>query len=292
VPPIVQDILRSPGQPLDPATRTFMELRFGHDFSRVRVHTDTLASTSARAVNALAYTVGQEVVFGSGQYAPGTNVGRRLIAHELTHTLQQRPTMHAPMAIGCSQDETEQQAKQVETEIIPLSTDPMPRTSTHYPSTSKINQGIESANELRRQSLEPEGGTTGTRSDEQASEAVGDSESATETFTGLCFRTPIGPGQVRLNGCSASQLSDYAIMPESGATTITPSNGVWYDSDGFWFSHHAPKTEWFKVSNHCDLDLVCEGSTFSYSYCCNAAASLIKGTPRWTSDSHVTHNPF
>jgi hypothetical protein len=78
-----------PGQPLDPATRTFMEPSFGHDFSHVRVHTDVKAAESTRAVNALAFTVGRDVVFGAGQYAPGTTIGRRLLAHELAHVVQQ-----------------------------------------------------------------------------------------------------------------------------------------------------------------------------------------------------------
>lgn len=89
VPPIVHEVLRSPGQPLDAATRTFMESRFGYDFSQVRVHTDAKAAASARAVNALAYTVGRDVVFGAGQYALKTHVGRSLLAHELTHVIQQ-----------------------------------------------------------------------------------------------------------------------------------------------------------------------------------------------------------
>jgi len=89
VPPIVHEVLRSPGKPLDPATRTFMEPRFGHDFSGVRVHTDLRAAESARAVNALAYTAGRDVVFGAKEYSPGTNEGRHLIAHELTHVVQQ-----------------------------------------------------------------------------------------------------------------------------------------------------------------------------------------------------------
>jgi Domain of unknown function (DUF4157) len=90
-PPIVHEVLRSPGQPLDAQTRAFMEPRFGHDFSGVRVYMDTKAAESAWAVNALAYTVGRDVVFGAGQYAPGTSEGRRLIAHELAHTIQQAP---------------------------------------------------------------------------------------------------------------------------------------------------------------------------------------------------------
>lgn len=88
-PPIVHEVLRSAGQPLDPATRAFMEPRFGHDFSNVRVHTDSQAMASARAVNALAYTVGKNVVFGDGHYRPSSAAGRHLIAHELTHVGQQ-----------------------------------------------------------------------------------------------------------------------------------------------------------------------------------------------------------
>jgi Domain of unknown function (DUF4157) len=87
-PPIVQETLRSSGRPLDAATRAFMEPRFGQDFSRVRVHTGGNADESARAVDALAYTVGRNVVFANGQYAPHTPVGARLLAHELAHTVQ------------------------------------------------------------------------------------------------------------------------------------------------------------------------------------------------------------
>jgi len=82
-------VLRSPGRPLDPATRAFMEPRFGHDFSRVRVHTDARAAESARAVNALAYTMGHDVVFDGGRYGTGTIKERQLMVHELTHVVQQ-----------------------------------------------------------------------------------------------------------------------------------------------------------------------------------------------------------
>ncbi len=88
-PPLIDEVLRSPGQPLDPAIRATMEPRFGHDFSRVRVHTDTSAMELARLVDALAYTVGHHVVFGSGRYAPQSLSGGRLLAHELTHVVQQ-----------------------------------------------------------------------------------------------------------------------------------------------------------------------------------------------------------
>jgi hypothetical protein len=140
-PPIVHEVLRAPGQPLDAATRAFMEPRFGHwrrdivtgaaapqrassglaiephetdgereaeaiasrltqappaeapvngfDFSHVRMHADAQAAESARSVGALAYTVGEHVVFGTGQYAPDTPGGLQLLAHELTHVIQQ-----------------------------------------------------------------------------------------------------------------------------------------------------------------------------------------------------------
>ena len=80
-----------PGRPLDPATRTFMEAGFGADFSRVRIHTGSDAAASARSVDALAFTLGRDVVFDEGEYAPETAEGRRLIAHELAHTVQQGP---------------------------------------------------------------------------------------------------------------------------------------------------------------------------------------------------------
>ena len=89
VPDSVHHVLASSGRPLDASVRSFMEPRFGQDFSHVRVHTDSRAHESARAVGALAYTVGRNVVFGAGQYAPGTGDGRRLLAHELAHVVQQ-----------------------------------------------------------------------------------------------------------------------------------------------------------------------------------------------------------
>ena len=89
VPPIVHEVLRSPGEPLEVATRAFMEPRFGHDFGHVRVHTDARAAQSARAVSALAYTVGSQIVFDRSRYAPETPEGRRLLAHELVHVVQQ-----------------------------------------------------------------------------------------------------------------------------------------------------------------------------------------------------------
>lgn len=88
-PASVDQALASPGRPLEPTLRQDMEQRFGHNFSQVRVHSGAAAEQSARDVNAHAYTVGHDIVFGAGRFAPGTHEGRRLIAHELTHVRQQ-----------------------------------------------------------------------------------------------------------------------------------------------------------------------------------------------------------
>jgi thiol-disulfide isomerase/thioredoxin len=98
VPPVVHDVLREHGQSLDVRARASMEQSLGHDFSAVRVHTDRRANESARAVNALAYTSGRDIVFAAGHYAPGTRAGDRLIAHELTHVGQQSKAGAAPLS--------------------------------------------------------------------------------------------------------------------------------------------------------------------------------------------------
>lgn len=89
VPMSVDEVLHSSGQPLDRETRAFMEPRLGHDFSKVRVHTSEKAGASAKAVNALAYTVGQNIVFAPSHYQPKTLPGKQLLAHELSHVVQQ-----------------------------------------------------------------------------------------------------------------------------------------------------------------------------------------------------------
>jgi hypothetical protein len=108
-PPIVHEVLRSPGQPLDSATRSFMEPRFGHDFSRVRVHTDSRAAESSRSVNALAYTVGNNIVFDHSRFSSSQD-GRRLLAHELAHVIQQSGST-APRTLSRAPADTEQKER-------------------------------------------------------------------------------------------------------------------------------------------------------------------------------------
>lgn len=102
-PRIVEDVVRSDGRPLDPATHNEAESRLGHSFSDVRVHADAGAAASAESVGAAAYTFGRHVAFGKGRFAPGAIDGRRLLLHELTHVLQQRdgpPHPPGPIPLG------------------------------------------------------------------------------------------------------------------------------------------------------------------------------------------------
>jgi hypothetical protein len=113
VPPIVDDVLRSPGRPLPEDYRQVAEARFGFDFSRVRVHTDARAAESAREVNALAYTVGRHVVFGAGLYALESPSAQRLLAHELAHVVQQGGTWAGPawsLGVSSPSDASERDA--------------------------------------------------------------------------------------------------------------------------------------------------------------------------------------
>lgn len=114
IPPIVNEVLDSSGQPLDAATRSFMEPRFGHDFSGVRVHTDSRAGESAQAVNAQAYTVGKDVVFAPGEYQPSTESGNAVLAHELSHVVQQDGVSgHAAKTMSHPSDSSEREADNI-----------------------------------------------------------------------------------------------------------------------------------------------------------------------------------
>ena len=92
-PSIVSETVRSGGKPLEKNTRSFMESRMGMDFSNVKIHTGSVAAKSAQSINALAYTSGNSIVFNEGQYSPGTDSGKRLLAHELTHVIQQNASV-------------------------------------------------------------------------------------------------------------------------------------------------------------------------------------------------------
>ncbi len=128
-PSLVHEVLRSPGEPLGAATRAFMEPRFGHDFGKVRVHSDSLAAASAKQIHARAYAMGSHVVLGE-QYRPGSAQGDRLLAHELVHTVQQTEgNSSADVAEGTenAEGEAEQGADRV------LRSEPVPAVSQVQP---------------------------------------------------------------------------------------------------------------------------------------------------------------
>lgn len=108
----VRDALSAPGQPLDDGVRADLEPRLGHDFSQVRVHTDSRAAASARAFDARAYAIGRDIMFGAGHYAPTTNTGRRLLVHELTHVAQQGQARLAGPASATDHARSEAEARQ------------------------------------------------------------------------------------------------------------------------------------------------------------------------------------
>jgi hypothetical protein len=151
-PPAVHETIREPGRPLDLATRSLMEHRMGHDFSRVRIHTDQQAATSAEAVQARAYTVGRDIVFGSGAYRPSTSTGQRLLAHELVHVVQQEGANRSGKQAQFVQRQTDpgQEERPAPSGIPTANPTPSPTTSSsggspvadHSPSCSLSTTGI------------------------------------------------------------------------------------------------------------------------------------------------------
>lgn len=124
-PSVVGEVLRSGGgRSLDARTRAYFEPRFGHDFGRVRVYDGALADASARSVSALAYTVGNDVVFRSGAFSPGTASGRRVLAHELVHVVQQRSSAgrggaaSGTLTVVPAADPSEREADRIADEVL------------------------------------------------------------------------------------------------------------------------------------------------------------------------------
>jgi len=120
-PPVVAEALRTSGRPLGESERSWAEGHFHRDLGGVRIHDDTRAAGAARALQAQAYTVGRDIVFGAGRYAPGTSAGRGLLAHELTHVMQQGEltrstprTLPTPLPVGVPDDRWERQARSAE----------------------------------------------------------------------------------------------------------------------------------------------------------------------------------
>jgi Domain of unknown function (DUF4157) len=260
VPPIVHEVLGSPGQPLDATTRAFMEPRFGHDFSHVRVHTDARAAESAQAVNALAYAVGRNVVFGAQQYAPTSSVGRKILAHELTHVVQQQnDAVERPSAeTTITRDEAHEREADVQSTLITEGT-AMSLSPHQVTSAGKANA---------LQLLEkPDAGSTATGGEAtSAPEHKGDS--ATDTQGNICFRSPWPGGEATWEGISQETLDQHVrLKPEEGTVLFKATANSTDACDAVYFG---PAYDRFvlKIPDGCTVTF--RNNLRSTSTCCNA----------------------
>jgi hypothetical protein len=141
-PPIVHEVLNSPGQPLDRSTRDFFERRFGYDFGAVRVHTDRKAVDSAAAVNADGYAFGWNIVLADSRLAPSTKGGLRLLAHELGHVVQQQSGQRLAASIGDAVHAHPELTRQYKPSIARQKTKEEPPTPpTENPDTLPVSKG-------------------------------------------------------------------------------------------------------------------------------------------------------
>ncbi len=159
----VSRVLQSPGQPLDQATRATLEPRFGHDFSRVRIHSDEGAAAAAEAVRSRALTVGRHIVFSRGAWKPETDHGMRLLAHELTHVVQQNAVGDVEaMSVSGVTEQGEQHARDVEHGAHPASK--IVSESTLTEATIQRAPGRDGDDPLdRRRQSRPRNAPSGTR---------------------------------------------------------------------------------------------------------------------------------
>ena len=152
-PPIVEAVLNEPGRPLDGANRGFMERRFGHDFSEVRIHADPRAAWSAQAVNAHAFTVGRHIVFGPGQYPRSDERGRKLLAHELAHVIQQGNTrVRSGLQISNPAEAAEQEADRTASQVLG-SDAPAAQLRSVFPSQARLMRDFDSTINICRELL-------------------------------------------------------------------------------------------------------------------------------------------
>lgn len=178
----VADVVSGSGRPLEPGLRASMEASLGHDFGSVRVHDDGQAAASARSVQAHAYTAGEHVVFGEGRYQPDSTDGRRTLAHELTHVVQQRQGpvdgTAAPGGVQISHpdDPFEREAESVADRVM-ASPEPTPPTTDPTPSAAPAPVPTEAP--VQRQAAEEEEEEAGPAAAEPTTEQPA-AESATE----------------------------------------------------------------------------------------------------------------
>ena len=142
---------RGGGQALDSGARASLEPFFHADFSGVRIHADTPADTLSRALSARAFTVGRDIFFQDGEYTPGSSAGRELLAHELTHVVQQDGGIHGKFAVSSPSDACEAEAEQLARYYRELSEDPKTADGDHRSETMADVKGRHAAEVLKRQ---------------------------------------------------------------------------------------------------------------------------------------------
>ncbi|NES77321.1 DUF4157 domain-containing protein [Okeania sp. SIO1H4] len=221
---------RGSGQPLSDSTRAFMEPRFGYDFSNVRVHTDDRAASAARDLNAQAFTVGQDIFFGSGRYAPESTVGKQLFAHELVHTLQQQPK--SPSAFVAEPSDPEQAPTALEPSLPPLS--------------SEEAGGNKSLDTKTEPEPKTDGGKNDVASQESVETKVEDTEPSlkstaeeSESDVALELEKPSAIGEeevaevssLSLEGASDQALSKFMESSPSEIAATQPNLGTQLDSN-------------------------------------------------------------
>jgi hypothetical protein len=244
----------SKGQPLEPAAREIMESRLGHDFSQVRVHTDASAAKSAQSLNAQAYTVGQDIVFGAGRYQPQHIRGQRILAHELTHVVQQRAGVDLPAGIGQEDDRYERHADAVAERVTKPGT--AHELLASYPRiTRAASPGGIAASPVQRQSHESQG--YGVKDDSGSTEKITRPEQVLSTYGITCYGTSV-----------MFMLQSYGLVPpdmtrEEFEYAFTPLNPK---SD----KHSDPKTD----------DIQVAGKTQSGAKPVDLITEALQGTPR------------
>lgn len=267
VPPIVHEVLRSPGQPLNAQTRAFFEPRFGHDFSRVRVHTDARAAESAEAVNALAYTAGRNVVFGAGQYAPTSSIGRKILAHELTHVVQQQNGAMAQPSDETTimKDDGHERAADAQSALVIEST-PRSRGSHYATSTGTARANVIQLLEKPGADSKEAGGEA-TVSRERKGESA-----ATDAQGRICFRSPWPGGEATWEGISQETLDQHVrLKPEVGTVLFKATANSTDACDAVYFGSAYDRFI-LKIPDACTVTF--KNSLGNTSTCCNALLTV------------------
>jgi hypothetical protein len=222
-PPMVHDVLRSLGRPLDGATRSFFEPRFGHDFSRVRVHAEGQAPDSAHSLNALAFTVGSNVVFAAGQYRPQSLTGQKLLAHELAHVVQQsKEVTHTgasePLTMVPATDPSEREADRIADAVLHT------ETNASVVGGGVAPGGLQRGLALQRQpnpTLGTQGTTTGTQGTTQGTQAT---TQATPCATLLAATTSEAVRQIQQANKSLNLFAAEQVYPLDRKDPGTPEH--------------------------------------------------------------------